>query len=98
VLEKLFPDWNIRLLANQWIWAKVTTAGEPVFDLRNPTRHPYESQWVASVDGDLSGDADLVIGQWGPEMPSLDLPRQKVLVSVPLGHSRKPCVIGSLLP
>jgi hypothetical protein len=94
VIEKLFRDWNIELLADRWLWLKVTAKGEPVFDLSNPTRRCYESASFAWNNEVLRLDAALIIGQWGPSSGSQSVPRQKLFASVPLGHSRKPSIVG----
>lgn len=51
VTRRLFPDWQIELLADEWLWVKITDTprgeavekgGLPVFDLDNSHRRAYE--------------------------------------------------------
>jgi hypothetical protein len=41
VLEQLFPRWGLEM-AGEWVWLKVTSIGEPVFDIESQVRKPYE--------------------------------------------------------
>lgn len=41
VIQRLFPKWGVEY-AGEWIWLKVTKAGEPVFNLESVMRKPYE--------------------------------------------------------
>lgn len=49
--NRLFPDWQIDLIADEWLWVKITDTPEgeeadkgglPVFDLDNTHRRAYE--------------------------------------------------------
>ncbi|EWC48633.1 hypothetical protein DRE_01855 [Drechslerella stenobrocha 248] len=42
VLDKLFAAWKLRPVA-EWLWVKITVDGEPIFNLDNIARKPYES-------------------------------------------------------
>ncbi|XP_063062615.1 N(6)-adenine-specific methyltransferase METTL4 isoform X3 [Engraulis encrasicolus] len=41
VKEELYPHWGVQVLA-EWLWVKVTRAGEFVFPLDSPHKKPYE--------------------------------------------------------
>ncbi|SCV70838.1 BQ2448_3600 [Microbotryum intermedium] len=80
--NQLFPSWRIEpnTIAS-WYWIKTTSLGEPLWSLESTHRRTYEP---------------LVIGYALPKnydaekYPLPALPREKVFMGVPLGHSRKP--------
>jgi N6-adenosine-specific RNA methylase IME4 len=82
----LFEAWNVGLV-EEWIWAKVTTQGEPMFDIDSSLRKPYEV---------------LLLGRAAPnawtKMEHLRQPTKKVIAAVPDVHSRKPCLKELLEP
>ncbi|GAA5971859.1 hypothetical protein JCM11641_001543 [Rhodosporidiobolus odoratus] len=86
VTEKLFPAWHIKPGA-EWYWVKIASeTGEPVWPLDAKHRRPYEG---------------LVLGYYVPPKTPVDLPnlpQNKIFLSTPMGHSRKPIVIDLLRP
>jgi N6-adenosine-specific RNA methylase IME4 len=76
----LFETWNVGLF-EEWIWIKTTTKGEPMFDMDNPMRKPYEI---------------LLLGRAAPNawttMAHAPHVRKRVIAAVPDMHSRKPCL------
>lgn len=42
VVDKLFRDWGISVVAQHWYWTKLDVAGRPVFDLDSQHRRCYE--------------------------------------------------------
>lgn len=42
VKDKLFRDWGITLLSQDWYWVKCDVHGEPIFDMAGQHRRPYE--------------------------------------------------------
>ncbi|KAF1975081.1 MT-A70-domain-containing protein [Bimuria novae-zelandiae CBS 107.79] len=82
----LFEQWNVGLV-EEWIWVKVTTQGEPMFDIDSTLRKPYEV---------------LLLGRAAPNawtrMEHARVPKKKVIAAVPDVHSRKPCLKELLEP
>lgn len=82
----LFEAWNVGLV-EEWIWVKVTTKGEPMFDIDGLMRKPFEV---------------LLLGRAAPngwtKMEHTRSPRKKVIAAVPDVHSRKPCLKELLEP
>ena len=82
----LFETWNVGLV-EEWIWVKVTTAGDPMFDIDSALRKPYEV---------------LLLGRAAPNawttMSHARVTRKKVIAAVPDVHSRKPCLKELLEP
>ncbi|KAL1607748.1 hypothetical protein SLS60_002684 [Paraconiothyrium brasiliense] len=82
----LFEKWNVGLV-EEWIWVKLTTKGEPMFDIDSALRKPYEV---------------LLLGRAAPNawttMSHAPLTRKKVIAAVPDVHSRKPCLKELLEP
>ncbi|KAJ4296500.1 hypothetical protein N0V90_006545 [Kalmusia sp. IMI 367209] len=82
----LFEKWNVGLI-EEWIWVKVTTQGEPVFDIDSSLRRPYEI---------------LLLGRAAPNawttMSHARVSKKKVIAAVPDIHSRKPCLKELLKP
>lgn len=74
----LFEAWNVGLI-EEWIWIKTTTRGEPMFDIDDSMRKPYEV---------------LLLGRAAPNtwttMTHALNPRKRVIAAVPDMHSRKP--------
>ncbi|GAA5854578.1 hypothetical protein JCM8547_004895 [Rhodosporidiobolus lusitaniae] len=85
LIDKLFPSWNVKN-AVEWYWVKIAEDGEPVVPLEAKHRRCYES---------------LVLGYYVPLKTKVDLPslpQNKVFLSTPIGHSRKPVIIDLLRP
>ncbi|CAO2650279.1 Nn.00g015710.m01.CDS01 [Neocucurbitaria sp. VM-36] len=82
----LFETWNVGLI-EEWIWIKTTTKGEPMFDIDDPMRKPYEIM--------LLGRA--APNSWTTMQHSPSVKR-RVIVAVPDYHSRKPCLKDLLEP
>lgn len=82
----LFETWNVGLI-EEWIWIKTTTQGEPMFDIDDAMRRPYEV---------------LLLGRAAPNawtsMAHAVNPRKRVIAAVPDIHSRKPCLKELLEP
>lgn len=76
----LFETWNVGLI-EEWVWIKTTTRGEPMFDIDNAMRKPYEV---------------LLLGRTAPNswttMAHAEDVRRRVIAAVPDIHSRKPCL------
>ncbi|KAJ4309996.1 hypothetical protein N0V94_008662 [Neodidymelliopsis sp. IMI 364377] len=76
----LFETWNVGLM-EEWIWVKTTTKGEPMFDIDDAMRRPYEI---------------LLLGRAAPNswttMTHAPNVRRRVIAAVPDIHSRKPCL------
>lgn len=69
----LFASWGLEL-ATQWTWLKITSSGEPLFDMESTWRKPWETLLIAKR-----------IGVKAPE--TLEA---QVILAVPDVHSRKP--------
>jgi N6-adenosine-specific RNA methylase IME4 len=82
----LFETWNVGLI-EEWVWIKTTTRGEPMFDIDNVMRKPYEI---------------LLLGRAAPNswttMTHASTIQRKVIAAVPDIHSRKPCLKELLEP
>lgn len=82
----LFETWNVGLI-EEWIWIKTTSKGEPIFEIDDAMRKPYEV---------------LLLGRAAPNawttMRHAPVPRKKVIAAVPDIHSRKPCLKELLEP
>lgn len=82
----LFETWNVGLI-EEWIWVKTTSKGEPIFDIDDAMRKPYEV---------------LLLGRAAPNawttMTHAPVPKKKVIAAVPDVHSRKPCLKELLEP
>lgn len=82
----LFEAWNVGLI-EEWIWIKTTTKGEPMFDIDDAMRKPYEV---------------LLLGRAAPTtwttMTHAANPRRRVIAAVPDMHSRKPSLKELLEP
>ncbi|XP_062376756.1 N(6)-adenine-specific methyltransferase METTL4 isoform X2 [Sardina pilchardus] len=89
VKEELYPHWGVKPLA-EWLWVKVTQAGDFVFPLDSPHKKPYE----VLVLGRYHCDENVTTSK--SEAP---LPDQRLIVSVPSTlHSQKPCLSAVLKP
>jgi N6-adenosine-specific RNA methylase IME4 len=80
----LFAFWGLEKVA-EWVWLKVTSSGEPIFDVESSWRKPWERLLIARRRG----------RQGGP------LGDRRVLIGVPDVHSRKPnlrCLFDEILP
>lgn len=82
----LFETWNVGLM-EEWVWVKTTTKGEPMFDIDNAMRKPYEI---------------LLLGRAAPNswttMVHAPVIKRRVVAAVPDIHSRKPCLKALLEP
>jgi len=82
----LFEAWNVGLI-EEWIWIKTTTKGEPMFDIDDSMRKPYEV---------------LLLGRAAPNtwttMTHALNPRKRVIAAVPDMHSRKPSLKDLMEP
>ncbi|KAK0672311.1 putative methyltransferase-like protein 4 [Cercophora samala] len=77
LLNDIFPhNWGVELVA-EWTWLKVTSSGEPIVDLGSQWRKPYERLLIARKRGGNGGGGGRGV-------------KNKVIVSVPDIHSRKP--------
>lgn len=76
----LFETWNVGLV-EEWVWIKTTTRGEPMFDVDDGMRKPYEI---------------LLVGRTAPNswttMAHAESVKRRVIAAVPDVHSRKPCL------
>lgn len=76
----LFEKWNVGFI-EEWVWVKTTVHGEPMFDMDNVLRKPYEI---------------LLLGRAAPNswttMSPAPIIKQRVIAAVPDIHSRKPCL------
>ncbi|EPS38070.1 hypothetical protein H072_8210 [Dactylellina haptotyla CBS 200.50] len=90
VFEKLFPAWKVQMVA-EWFWVKITTNGEPLFDLENIARKPYESLILA---------IPIPSPKLRPLLSNPDQPQltDKLIFATPDIHSRKPCLKGLIDP
>ncbi|KAL2085321.1 hypothetical protein ACEWY4_018641 [Coilia grayii] len=94
VKEELYPHWGVKLLA-EWLWVKVTQAGEFVFPLDSPHKKPYE----VLVLGRKSHNCDESVTTSTLSEHAVPLPDQRLLVSVPSTlHSHKPSLSAVLKP
>lgn len=78
----LFERWNVGLV-EQWVWIKTTTRGEPMFDVDDGMRKPYEILLVGRT----------APNSWTTMEHALEVKR-RVIAAVPDVHSRKPCLKG----
>ncbi|KKO99351.1 hypothetical protein THAR02_08536 [Trichoderma harzianum] len=69
----LFASWGLELVT-QWTWLKITSSGEPIFDMESTWRKPWETLLIAKRIG-AKARSGL---------------KPKVIVAVPDVHSRKP--------
>lgn len=76
----LFETWNVGLI-EEWVWIKTTTKGDPIFNIDDPMRKPYEI---------------LLLGRAAPNawttMTHAPTIKKRVIAAVPDIHSRKPCL------
>lgn len=109
VLETLFPSWRVEPVG-EWVWLKITTTGEPMFDLESSMRKPYEillfgqrtsnssrkkRKRKREVDGDEEHAAVLLENPSdGMTTAKLSVIPRKTILAVPDLHSRKPCIKG----
>lgn len=73
----LFAAWGLEVVT-EWTWVKVTTSGEPLYDVESVWRKPWEKLVIAKRRGSKSPD-------------SL---KPKIIMAVPDVHSRKPNLRG----
>jgi N6-adenosine-specific RNA methylase IME4 len=77
MLTEVLAAWGMRM-TEEWVWAKVTAAGEPIGSLWGKWRRPWEV---------------LVVARRKDNVPAGEVKR-RVLVAVPDLHSRKPGLRG----
>jgi N6-adenosine-specific RNA methylase IME4 len=82
----IFESMNVSL-AEEWIWLKITTQGEPVTPINGIWRKPYEVLLLGRAP-----DSPLQLAQ-----PAQKLVR-RVIAGVPDFHSRKPCLKALIEP
>ncbi|GAA6023524.1 hypothetical protein JCM11491_005528 [Sporobolomyces phaffii] len=99
LLDKLFPKWGVRD-AVEWYWVKVASeSGEPVWSLESRHRRCYEGLvlgWYTPTKTTTTTDRRPRVPP--PPPPPPPLPDQKVFLSTPIGHSRKPVLLDLLIP
>lgn len=98
VTDKLFPKWDISREIAEIYWCKLTASGELVMDLEGDGRRPYEGRVSTSAIYKAHKTcAALVIGRYDPNdelKPLAPSQRLSAALAFPLGHSRKPYLIG----
>ncbi|KAI1115264.1 MT-A70-domain-containing protein [Nemania sp. NC0429] len=77
----VLAEWGLELVG-EWIWLKVTSAGEPVWNVESAWRKPWERLLIARRKGSLV----------------LPPNRNRVILGVPDIHSRKPNLRGLFEP
>jgi N6-adenosine-specific RNA methylase IME4 len=90
----VFSAWGVELVA-EWVWVKVTQAGEPVFDVESAYRKPWERLLVArrrgGGGGGRGGGGESGMAQTpGTEPAQKTAVTPRVIAAVPDVHSRKP--------
>jgi N6-adenosine-specific RNA methylase IME4 len=99
VREELFPAWGCEVEA-EWVWVKVTTSGEPMFELDHPMRKPYEILIFGRrrrKETNIKKKRKLETGMEEITLESNDKIQRippRVILAVPDLHSRKPCLKG----
>jgi N6-adenosine-specific RNA methylase IME4 len=94
----LDEEWGCEEVA-EWVWVKVTVAGEPVYALESAVRKPYEVLIIARrrrEGGEGRGmkrKRDEVKNGGLVAREEVTIP-SKVVLAVPDVHSRKPCIKG----
>ncbi|KAI0905804.1 MT-A70-domain-containing protein [Ustulina deusta] len=73
----MLAQWGLEPVG-EWIWLKVTSAGEPILDIESAWRKPWERLVIARKMGGLVS------------LPT----NRKVILGVPDVHSRKPSLRG----
>ncbi|KAJ2993174.1 hypothetical protein NUW58_g1921 [Xylaria curta] len=73
----MFAQWGLEL-AGEWIWLKITSAGDSILDVESAWRKPWERLLIARKKGALTSRS---VGT-------------KVMLGVPDIHSRKPNLRG----
>ena len=99
----LDEEWGCEEVA-EWVWVKVTVAGEPVYALESAVRKPYEVLVIArrrreGEEGrgvkrkreEVENGGGVVVAR------EVTIP-SKVVLAVPDVHSRKPCIKGLFPP
>ncbi|TFB04877.1 hypothetical protein CCMA1212_002571 [Trichoderma ghanense] len=76
----IFASWGLEMVT-QWTWLKVTSAGEPIFDIDSAWRKPWEMLLIARRKGGKGPAGGVKLGP-------------RVIVAVPDVHSRKPNLRG----
>ncbi|KAF3902978.1 hypothetical protein ABW20_dc0104422 [Dactylellina cionopaga] len=88
-LEKLFQAWRLRMVA-EWIWVKIAVNGEPIFNLDNIARKPYESLILAKPISNSDASPSMI--------NNVQQLKDKIILAAPDIHSRKPCLKGLMEP
>ncbi|MCJ1369114.1 hypothetical protein MMC20_000322 [Loxospora ochrophaea] len=97
----LLAAWNA-VLIEEWVWLKITAAGEPVTAVEGAWRKPYEVCLVGRADGDANSYVDSNNEATIPSHEAKPPPSaiaaatapaavpKRLLIAVPDLHSRKP--------
>lgn len=84
--DGIFDQWGVRF-AEEWVWLKITSQGEPICSLNSKWRKPYE---ILLLGRRFEGDKKGVEGDV----------KKRVIIGVPDLHSRKPnlsCMIEKII-
>ena len=80
-----FKVWDVDLI-EEWTWLKLTTKGEPVYDIEGLWRKPYEIVMLGRKrDTDIHGSPTVKV------QDKVEVTR-RMIFGVPDFHSRKPCL------
>ena len=85
VVMESFDAWGVKLV-EEWVWLKVTSSGEPVYDIDGFWRKPYEILLLGRST-EYEGNATLVETSVDDESV-----KRRLIVAAPDLHSRKPCL------
>jgi len=111
VLESLFPRWGVELVG-EWVWVKITSSGEPIFDMESRMRKPYEVLMFGRARESVGGDgvSRHAVKERRPEKgeaggcggggvgdAAMEVFPRKIILAVPDFHSRKPCIKGDFM-
>ena len=80
-----FRAWGVRLV-EEWIWLKVTSSEQPVYDIDGLWRKPYEILLLGRMVG--YEEASVLV----EDSPGFESSARRLIVAVPDLHSRKPCL------
>ncbi len=84
VMNRLAKVWGLEYLT-EWLWLKVTTNGEPIFDLASNNRKPYEELiFLRKRNKKQKRDNRIML-------------EKRIIVAVPDLHSRKPQLTGTMM-
>ncbi|RPB04215.1 MT-A70-domain-containing protein [Choiromyces venosus 120613-1] len=105
VLEKMFPQWGIEFVG-EWVWVKITSSGEPIFDMGSRMRRPYEVLMFGRTRGNVGKggvdrhvtkkrrveEGEVGAGSGAGIGDAVQTFPRKTILAVPDLHSRKPCI------